>query len=150
MMDWMYEKYEKGSYPKEASEFDKLHYSPVKIRERFSHPDFFGFVAATDEGICGLVLANVYGKSGYGFISWMAVDPEHQHEGIGIRLMIATEEQMKKMKCHKIGLYTMPSLMPAVRLYMKFGLLPEAHLRQQWWGADFLLMSKWIGEYKKH
>jgi len=149
-MKWMYEKYEKGSYPKEASEFDARHYSSSNIRSWFSHPDFFGFVAEEDGQLCGIVLGNVYGKSGYGFINWMAVDPEHQHEGIGIRLMIATEEYLKKKKCHKIGLYTMPSLLPAVRLYMKFGLLPEAYLKQQWWGADFLLMSKWIGKYKKH
>jgi len=25
--------------------------------------------------------------------------------------------------------------------------VPEA---AEWWGADFILMSKWIGKYKKH
>jgi ribosomal protein S18 acetylase RimI-like enzyme len=151
IMDWMYEKYEKGGgYPKEASETDKRSYSPKGIEKMFEHPDFFGFAAEAEDAICGLVLANAYGRSGYGFINWLAVDPKHQHEGIGIRLMIATEQQMREMKCHKISLYTLPSLLPAVRLYMKFGLLPEAYLRQQWWGSDFLLMSKWIGKYRKH
>jgi ribosomal protein S18 acetylase RimI-like enzyme len=150
MFDWMWHKYEKGHYPKEGIEFDIWDWSPAKIRKRLDDPDLFGFVAEADGEICGLVMTNVYGKSGYAFINWIAVDPSHQHEGIGIKLMIATEEQLKKLKCHKIGLYTLPSLVPAVRLYMKFGLLPEANLRQQWWGADFLLMSKWIGKYRKH
>ncbi|OGS55678.1 MAG: hypothetical protein A3K60_01215 [Euryarchaeota archaeon RBG_19FT_COMBO_56_21] len=150
LLKWMWSKYEKGSYPKEASDFDVWHWSPAKLRARFDDPDFFGFLAEADGKLCGLVLANIYGKSGYAFINWIAVDPEHQHEGIGIKLMVATQEHLKKAKCHKIGLYTLPTLVPAVRLYMKFGLLPEAFLRQQWWGSDFLLMSKWIGKYKKH
>jgi len=32
---------------------------------------------------------------------------------------------------------------------MKFGPLPETCLRKHWWGVDFLVMSKTIGEYRK-
>lgn len=150
MLNWMWTKYGKDWYPREGIDYDIWDWSPEKIKFRLEDPDFFGFIARSGQSICGIVVGSLFGRSGYAFISWLAVDPKHQHEGIGIRLMTATEEFLVKKECHKIGLYTLPSLVPAIRLHMKFGLLPEAFLRQQWWGADFIVMSKWIGTYKKH
>jgi hypothetical protein len=63
--------------------------------------------------------------------------------------MTAAEKMLRSEGCHKVSLNTLPVLMPAVRLAMKFGMLPEAYLREQWWGADFVIMSKWIGKYGK-
>lgn len=148
--DWMWEKYQKGSYPKEARDYDKAHWSAGKLSAKLKDPNFFGFVAKLGPKICGIVVGAVHGKSGFALINWVAVAPEHQHEGIGIKLMTATEEFIREEGCHKLSIYTLPGLIPAVRLCMKFGLLPEAYLRQQWWGADFTVMSKWIGKYEKH
>ncbi|MCU0852836.1 MAG: GNAT family N-acetyltransferase [Thermoplasmata archaeon] len=148
-LNWMWGKYLKDVYPKEANEFHISNWAPKNLAVRFSDPNKFGFVAVERGSICGILLGTRYGKSGFAAISWIAVDPEHQHEGIGIKLMSAAEEALKKEGCHKLSLNTLPALTPAVRLAMKFGMLPEAHLRQQWWGADFVLMSKWIGKYKK-
>ena len=147
---WMWEKYLRGVYPKEARGFDIRHRSAKELRARIKDPDTFGLVAVADKEICGIVLGLVYGRSGYGFVDWIAVDPKHQHEGIGIQLMVATEELLKEKKCHKFGLNTILELTPALRLYLKFGMTPESFMREQWWGADFIMMSKWLGRYKKH
>lgn len=147
---WMWRNYLMGVYPREASAFDVWHWSGANLAKRLKDPEFFGFVAERERRICGILLGMVYGRSGFAMVNWIAVAPEHQHEGIGIRLMSAMEDHVGKCGCHKISLYTLPALVPAVKLYMKFGLLPEAFVRQQWWGADFILMSKWIGKYKKH
>ncbi len=147
---WMWRNYLMGVYPKEANAFDIWHWSEARLKTRLKDPEFLGLLAESKGNICGIVLGKVYGKSGLARLNWIAVAPEHQHEGIGIKLMLAMEEHVKKRGCHKITLYALPALVPAVRLYMKFGLLPEAFIRQQWWGADFILMSKWIGKYKKH
>jgi len=148
-MMWMYKKYLRGAYPREALEFDAGMKSSASLEKRFKNPDAYGFVALSDGKICGIVLGMVFGNSGLGKINWISVDPKHQHEGIGIRLMMATEGYLRKRGCHKIYLNTLAPLVPAIRLYMKFGLLPEAYLRKHWWGSDFIVMSKHIAEYKK-
>ncbi len=147
--DWMYKKYLKGSYPREGADFITLINSAAKLSERLTNTDCFDLVAISDDGISGILLGTVYGKSGLAEVVRIAVDPNHQHEGIGIRLMSAAEEEFRKRGCHKIYLYTLPALVPAIRLYMKFGLLPEGYLRNHWWGADFIVMSKWIGKYRR-
>lgn len=148
-MEWSWKNYLMGTYPREAINFDIKHRSVPILSADLKNPDFYGFAAEVDGKMCGIVLGRIFGKSGFAFVHWISVDPEHQHEGIGIKLMTAAEEYLKKKGCHKIGLNTLPALVPAVRLCMKFGLLPEAYLRKQWWGTDFLMMSKWIGAYKK-
>ena len=147
--DWMYEKHLKGTYPREASEFDASMKTAKKLAERFKDPQNYGFVAVSGNRICGILLGMIYGKSGLAKINWIAVDPEHHHEGIGVKLMAAAEEHLRKKGCHKMFLNTLPPLIPAIRLYMKFGLLPEAYMRKHWWGTDFIVMSKWIGEYER-
>lgn len=149
MTKWMREKYLKDTYPKEASEFDAKNHSAKMLAEDIKNPDFFGFLAVCGKEICGIAHGRVFGKSGLAKLSWVAVDPEHQHEGIGISLMSAAEGYARSKGCHKLFVYTFPALAPAIKLYMKFGLLPEAYLRKHWWGVDFLVMGKWIGEYKK-
>ncbi|HEX9907769.1 MAG TPA: GNAT family N-acetyltransferase [Thermoplasmata archaeon] len=144
---WTWERYLKKTYPKEALEFDIRNHSYENLAQEIKDPEFFGFLASTGDDITGLVLGRVFGKSGFGVVNWITVDPEHQHEGIGIALMTAVEEHLRKTGGHKISLYALPALQPAIKLYMKFGLLPEAFLKQQWWGVDFLQMSKWIGKY---
>ena len=147
-MKWMYKKYLKGAYPKEALSFDIKTKSSTSLAKRFKDPNAYGFIALSNGKICGILLGMVFGKSGLGKISWIAVDPKHQHEGIGIRLMIATEGYLKRRGCHKVYLNTLAPLVPAIRLYMKFGLLPEAYLRDHWWGSDFIVMSKRLTDYK--
>ena len=148
-MKWMHQKYLKGVYPAEAVEFDADMKSATHLAKRLKDPQAFSYVALCGNKIGGVLLGMIFGKSGLAKINWIAVDPEHQHEGIGIRLMAAAEEHVRRKGCHKIYLNTLPPLIPAIRLYMKFGLLPESYLRKHWWGSDFIIMSKWIGDYKK-
>jgi ribosomal protein S18 acetylase RimI-like enzyme len=53
-------------------------------------------------------------------------------------------DYLKAKGCHKVSLHTQSVLMPAINLYMKMGFVPEAYLRNQWWGMNFIYMSKWL------
>jgi len=113
---WMYAKYLRGHYPRGASEFDRKEKSTRKLTEWATDRDRFGFIAVDGAETCGIVLGMVCGKSGLARITWMAVDPRHQHEGIGIRLMTDAEEYLRSRGCHKMFLNTLPALVPAIRL----------------------------------
>lgn len=146
---WMYDKHLKGFYPIEAFERDWSTMKGANLAKWMKNPDSYGFTVLSNGRIWGIVLGRIYGKSGLAKISWIAVDPKHQNKGIGLKLLTATEDHLRKKGCHKMFLSTLTRLVPAIKLYMKFGLMPESYLRKHWWGMDFIVMSKWIGEYKK-
>ncbi len=148
-LKWSWDKYLKDAYPKEGLEFEIESLSSRRLEERLADPDKFAFIAVDHNKVCGIVVGTVYGKSGVAQYKWLAVHPDWHHEGIGLKLLIASEEHLKKRGCHKLTLNTYPGLAPAIKLLMKFGLLPEAFLRNAWWGADFMVMSKWISSYGK-
>lgn len=146
---WSWDKYLRDSYPEEAIKYDIERLSGRRLEERVTNPDRLAFVAVAGGKVVGAVVGDVHGMSGVAKLDWLVVDPDRHHEGIGMSLMEACEAYLRKRRVHKITINTLPALTPAIRLYMKFGLLPEALLRKAWWGADFLVMSKWIGEDAK-
>ena len=115
-MRWMHKKYLKGVYPLRAVEFDIRIKSSAQLAKMLKDSDSYGFVARSDGKVSGVLLGKIFGKSGLAKINWIAVDPKHQHEGIGIRLMTAAEDYLRGKKCHKIYLNTLPPLIPAIRL----------------------------------
>lgn len=119
----------------------------IRLRQRslapgLKDPDQFCFLALGGGQILGLVL----GQSGFGIgtVDWLAVDPAHQGKGIGKALLAAAERHMRRKGCHKMTLYTYTVLAPAISLYLKSGMIPEAFLRQHALGEDYLVMSKWL------
>jgi len=81
---------------------------------------------------------------GLALLEWICVHPTHQGKGIGEAILKHFIEYCKQQKCHKITLYTLPVLIPALKLYLKLGFVPEAYLHKEWWGVDFIKMSKWL------
>lgn len=92
----------------------------------------------------GTILRGNEKEGGLARLGWICVHPAHQRGGIGRALLNRVIEHSKEQKCHKITLYTLPVLIPALNLYFKLGFVPEAYLQKEWWGVDFIKMSKWL------
>ncbi|MCD6466722.1 MAG: GNAT family N-acetyltransferase [Methanomicrobia archaeon] len=138
-----WERYEKGYYPRKAIDFDLKYFNKERVEKMINSENTFLFIAEEDK-IIGVVHGILYGESGFGMIHWFGVEFEYQEKGIGKQLLEKVFEYCKKKKIHKISLYTFPVLRSAINLYLKTGFVPEAYLKKQWWGVDFIFMSKWL------
>ena len=139
-----WERYEKGYYPKRALEFDVSINSPEHLREKLASPQKLLFVAQKIKTIVGIAFGEIVGESGLARLGWIGVHPEHQRQGIGRALLKEFIERCKQKGCHKVTLYTLSVLIPAMNLYLKCGFVPEAYLRREWWKVDFIRMSLWL------
>lgn len=63
--------------------------------------------------------------SGSGYVHWVAVHPKHQGKGLGYIVSLAVLQHLKDIGCKDAVLQTDPSRLPAVKLYLKLGFLPE-------------------------
>jgi GNAT superfamily N-acetyltransferase len=143
---WHYahETWGKGYYPEEAHEFDMAMNNEERFTAAMENEHGFFFIAVADGKIAGSIRGEIFGSSGYAMIRNMAVHPSHFRKGAGEALMHHTIEYLKAKGCHKVSLNTTRVLVPAINLYLKMGFVPEAFLRKQWWGVDFIYMSKWL------
>jgi len=139
-----WERLEKGYYPRRALEFDITRSSPEMLRQRFADAQNFGFVAVENNVIVATASGNIVGESGLARLGGIGVHPDYQRKGIGKALLQRVIEYCKAKRCHKIILYTLPVLVPAINLYLKCGFVPEAYLRKEWWKVDFIKMSLWL------
>lgn len=139
-----WEKHERGFYPEVALEFDISSHSAEHLLKDLEGETRFCFVAEENGKVIGLASGMWYGDAGLGRLGILGVHPEYQRRGAGRALLNKVVEFCESKGCHKITLYTLPVLMPAINLYMKLGFMPEAYLQKEWWGADFIKMSKWL------
>jgi len=147
-MEDCWNRYERNYYPHKALEFDKSMHTSEKYIKGTQEPHQFLFVAEDMGRIVGVAAGDLlrgYEKEGgLARLCWICVHPSQQRRGIGEALLNHVVESCKEQKCHKITLYTLPVLLPALKLYLKVGFVPEAYLRKEWWGIDFIKMSKWL------
>ena len=140
--------YEKDYYPRRALEFDFQQYSREDTEKRIQEPNSFLFVVEENAKIIGAAIGGILRgndkEGGLAMLSFICIHPLHQRKGLGKTLLNHVVEYCKQQKCHKITLYTLPVLIPAMNLYLKLGFVPEAYLRKEWWNVDFLKMSKWL------
>jgi ribosomal protein S18 acetylase RimI-like enzyme len=139
-----WERYEGDYYPRRAVDFDISTHSEGDFKGSLKSEDGFSFVAEEDGKIIGVVSGKLIGASGLARLGWLGVLPEYQGRGAGRKLLENAIAICRERGCHKITLYTLPVLMPAVNLYMRLGFVPEAYLRREWWEVDFLKMSLWL------
>ena len=141
-------RYEKNYYPRKALEFDFSLWTPENYKKRIQESNDFLFVVEENGKIAGVatgkMLRGEEREGGLALLSTICVHPLHQRKGSGAALLNHVLEYCEQQKCHKITLYTLPVLVPALHLYLKLGFVPEAYLRKEWWGIDFLKMSKWL------
>jgi ribosomal protein S18 acetylase RimI-like enzyme len=141
MMKWTVKTYSKRRYPKSALDHQIL-VATGTLDKSIEDPDHYCMLAIKDGETIGIALGQVLG--GVGRIDWIAVAPEYQRQGIGRKLMKAVEGQMKGRGCHKMTLYVFDSQIPALGLYLNWGMIPEATLKEHHWGDDYVVMSKWL------
>ncbi len=144
-MTWARETYVREQVSSKAL----AHYIAFRTKsllECLNNPQEYCLLAFIGESICGMSLGGF--DCGVGTIHWLAVDPDHQGKGIGKNLLRATENLLVDEGCHKMTLVTYPGLVPAISLYLKWGMVPEAFLRKESFGEDNIVMSKWFGEDK--
>jgi GNAT superfamily N-acetyltransferase len=141
-------RYEKDYYPRRALDFDFQRYNPEDTRKRVQELNSFQFVIEENGkivgGAFGTFLRGNDKEGGVAMLSSIFIHPLHQRKGLGKTLLNHVVEYCKQQKCHKITLYTLPVLIPAMNLYLKLGSVPEAYLRKEWWNVDHLKMSKWL------
>jgi ribosomal protein S18 acetylase RimI-like enzyme len=129
-------------------EFDLPLLAPEKYIKGVQEQNEFHFVAEEDGRIAGVATGTLLrgneNEGGLARLGWICVYPSQQHRGIGRALLNHVIEHSKQQKCHKITLYTLPVLILALNLYFKLGFVPEAFLQKEWWGVDFIKMSKWL------
>lgn len=138
----------KDYYPRKALEFDKSLHTPENYIKRLQEENELLFVAEENGEIIGVatgrILRGYEKEGGLALLGWICVKPSYQGRGVGEAILRHVVEYCKKQKCHKITLNTLPVLIPALKLYLKLGFVPEAYLHKEWWGVDFIKMSKWL------
>ncbi len=97
-------------------------------------------VAKEDSKIIGVALGGV--SEGVCHLGFLGVKKEYRKKGVGTKLLNRFIDEAKKRKAHKIWLFTSPSLIPARRLYIKNGFIPEGFLRKHTRGIDMIIYSK--------
>lgn len=141
MMRWTAKTHSKGGYSRESLD----HFISTATRTldlALKDPSHYCILALKGREISGIVLGQVLG--GVSRIDWLAVSPESHRQGIGKKLVAAVESQMRKRGCHKVTLFISNSHIPAIGLYLKWGMVPEGSLKQHLWGGDYIVMSKWL------
>ncbi len=143
---WTYahETWGRGFYPEEAHEFDMAMNNMERFTAAMENEHGFFFIALVDGRIAGSIRGEIFGESGYAMIRNIAVHPDHFRKGAGTALMRHALDYLKARGCHKVSLNTTRVLVPAINLYLRMGFVPEAYLRKQWWGVDFICMSLWL------
>ena len=113
-----------------------------KLRERIENKNEILLVAVGNHRIVGMALGREAG--GVCSLGFLAVTKECRSRGVGSRLLNRFIKEGRKRKAHKISLHTSPRLVPAIRLYVKNGFLPEGFLRRHTRGLDMIIYSKFL------
>jgi len=115
-------------------------------RERFKQgvesKDRIFLIAEEKNEIVGVALGRQ--SAGVCTLGFLGVKKEQRRRGVGSSLLNRFIEVAKERKAHKVWLFTSPSLLPAIKLYIKNGFLPEGFLRKHTRGLDMIIYSKFL------
>ena len=113
-----------------------------KLEERVEKKNEILLIAEENHQIVGMALGREFG--GACSLGFLGVTKECRSKGVGSKLLNRFIQESRKRKAHKIWLHTSPHLVPAIRLYVKNGFLPEGFLRQHTRGQDLIIYSKFL------
>ena len=82
-------------------------------------------------------------EDGSSWLSFLGVSPGHRREGVGKALLVRFIEESKERGSRKISLNTDPRLVPAIKLYLYTGFLPDGVTTNQY-GFELIVYSKVI------
>ena len=113
-----------------------------RFKQRIKSRDGIFLVAEEDNEIVGVALGQESG--GVCTIGFLGAKKEHRRKGVGTGLLDRFVKEAKKRKAHKVSLRTSPNLLPAVKLYVNNGFIPEGFLRKHIHGLDVIVYSKFL------
>jgi len=113
-----------------------------RFKQRIKSRDGIFLVAEEDNEIVGVALGQESG--GVCTIGFLGAKKEHRRKGVGTGLLDRFVKEAKKRKAHKVSLRTSPNLLPAVKLYVNNGFIPEGFLRKHIRGLDVIVYSKFL------
>lgn len=113
-----------------------------RFKQTIESRDGFFLVAEKHSEIVGVATGRTY--AGVCSLGFFGVKKKYRHEGLGRSLLSRFTEEAKERNAHKIWLYTSPSLLPAVKLYISNGFVPEGFLRKHTHGLDLIIYSKFL------
>jgi len=85
-------------------------------------PEMF-LVACLDGRIIATVMAGYDGHRGW--INYLAVHPQHQHSGIGRRMMHEAESLLRATGCPKINVQVRSKNASVIEFYHRVGFMPD-------------------------
>ena len=98
--------------------------------------------AIVEKEIIGLAWGDIR-EDGSSWLSFLGVSPGHRREGVGKALLVRFIEESKERGSRKISLNTDPRLVPAIKLYLDTGFLPDGLTTNQY-GFELIVYSKVI------
>jgi len=113
-----------------------------RLRQRMESKDSIFLVAEEDKEIIGLAQGREY--AGVCHLGFLGVKKEYRGRGVGESLLNRFIEEARKRKAHKVWLFTSPNLLPAIRLYIKKGFVPEGFLRRHSHCLNLIIYSKFL------
>lgn len=96
--------------------------------------------ATVEKEIIGLAWGDIR-EDGSSWLSFLGVSPGHRREGVGKALLVRFIEESKEKGSRKISLNTDPRLVPAIKLYLDTGFLPDGVTTNQY-GFELIVYSK--------
>ncbi|MEM3789024.1 MAG: GNAT family N-acetyltransferase [Candidatus Bathyarchaeia archaeon] len=115
-----------------------------RLKQQVEDANSIFLVAEEDGEIIGLAQGRVY--TGVAQLGFLGVRKEFRGRGVGESLLHRFIEEARKRKTQKVWLYTSPTLLPAIKLYIKNGFIPEGYLRKHFHGSDLIIYSKFLSE----
>lgn len=125
-------------------ELERIRISEITdmLKQGIESKDGILLIAEENSEIVGLARGReTAGVCGLGFLG---VKKEHRCRGVGASLLNKLIEVARERNDHKVWLLTSPRLLPAVRLYISIGFVPEGMLRKHSHGLDMIIYSKFL------
>jgi len=113
-----------------------------RLKQMIESRDAFFLIAEKHSEIIGVATGRTY--AGLCNLGFFGVKNKYRREGLGRSLLSRFMEEARERKAHKIWLYTSPSLLSAVKLYIGNGFVPEGFLRKHTHGLDLIIYSKFL------
>jgi ribosomal-protein-alanine N-acetyltransferase len=115
-----------------------------RLKQQIEDVNTIFLVADEDEEIIGLVQGRTY--AGVFHLGFLGVRKKYRGRGIGEGLLNRFIDEARNRGSRKVWLHTSPRLLPAIKLYVKRGFVPEGFLRKHFHGLDFIIYSKFLFE----
>ncbi|MEM3727740.1 MAG: GNAT family N-acetyltransferase [Candidatus Bathyarchaeia archaeon] len=115
-----------------------------RLRQQMEDKSMIFLVAYENGEVVGIAQGRVH--TGVALLGFLGVRKEYRGRKVGESLLERFIEEARIRGAQKVWLYTSTRLLPAIRLYIKKGFVPEGFLRKHFHGLDLIIYSKFLSE----